>query len=280
MTTPARVEALRKALCNEKVRDIIVPTAEAVAVAARERPSLLVLEDAMDNGAPALARAIQDTGTDLPIIVVTARHEDEPFGHSGVTYLAEPFSPSYARALLHAALMRRACRWVRAGRPPDEAERIAALHRLNVLDTAPEERFDRITRLAAALFEVPIALISLIDVDRQWIKSACGLDVHETPRDESFCAHAVLSRVPLIVPDALLDDRFAENPFVVDMPRIRFYAGHPLFVSDGNCIGTLCLIDTRPRQLDERDIALLRDMAQLATSELEHHPFSSRPSAS
>jgi ribonuclease BN (tRNA processing enzyme)/CheY-like chemotaxis protein len=271
MTTPARVEALRKALCDENVRDIIVPTAEAVAVAARERPSLLVLEDTMDNGAPALARAIQEISTDLPIIVVTGRHQDEPFGHGGVTYLAEPFSPSYARALLHAALMRQACRWVRAGRPPDEVQRIAALHQLNILDTAPEERFDRITRLAVALFEVPIALISLIDVDRQWVKSACGLDVRETPRDESFCAHAVLGRVPLVVPDALLDDKFAENPFVVDMPRIRFYAGYPLFVSDGSCIGTLCLIDTRPRHLDERGIALLRDMAQLTTNELEHH---------
>jgi GAF domain-containing protein len=142
--------------------------------------------------------------------------------------------------------MRRACRWVRADRPRGEVQRIAALQRLNVLDTAREERFDRITRLAAALFEVPIALISLVDTDRQWFKSAYGLNVRETPRDESFCAHAVLSRAPLVVPDALLDDHFAENPLVVDMPRIRFYAGHPLFVGDGSCIGTLCLIDTPP----------------------------------
>jgi ribonuclease BN (tRNA processing enzyme)/CheY-like chemotaxis protein len=269
MTTPARIEALRKALCNEEVREIVVPPAEALAVAVRERPSLLVLEDTADDGAPALARAIRDIRADLPIVAVTARHEDEPFVHSGVTYLVEPFSPSYARTLLQAALMRRACRWVRADRPRGEVQRIAALRRLNVLDTAREERFDRITRLAAALFELPISLISLVDGDRQWFKSACGLDVRETPRDESFCAHAVLSRAPLVVPDALLDDQFADNPLVVDMPRIRFYAGHPLFVSDGSCIGTLCLIDTRPRQLDERGLALLRDMAQLATSELE-----------
>jgi GAF domain-containing protein len=138
-----------------------------------------------------------------------------------------------------------------------------------MLDTPSEERFDRITRLAAALFSAPITLISLIDADRQWFKSTCGIDARETPRDESFCAHAVVSRAPMIVPDALLDDRFAENPAVIDLPRVRFYAGYPLFTSGGSCIGTLCLVDTRPRDFSERELTLLRDLAQLATGELE-----------
>lgn len=131
------------------------------------------------------------------------------------------------------------------GKPANEATRIDALHGLN-LDAAPEERFDRLTRLAKRLFNVPIALVTLIDKDRQWFKSCVGLDVSETSRDVSFCGHAILQNELMLVPDAREDLRFHDNPLVTGAPNIRFYAGYPLTVPDGNKLGTLCLIDTKP----------------------------------
>jgi hypothetical protein len=249
----------------------VVPPSEAAAAAAREAPSLLVLEyDGDHERAASIAKEIRAENPDLPIMLVT-NHGDEGPGQGGLftDRLAEPFSAQYARARMRAALMRRASQWVRALRPPDEEKRLATLHSLGILDTEREERFDRITRLAAALFDAPVSLISLVDENRQWFKSTCGIDAQETPRDESFCAHAVVSRAPLIIPDALMDERFAENPLVVNPPRVRFYAGYPLILADGSCIGTLCILDTRPRELDPADLARLADLAALARQEFE-----------
>ncbi len=150
--------------------------------------------------------------------------------------------------------------------PDDEDQRIAALQALKILDTDPEERFDRITRLASRFFNVPIALVSLIDVDRQWFKSNYGLGVSETSRDISFCGHAILNTEILVVEDAAKDERFGDNPLVTGDPDIRFYAGKPLAV-DGNLIGTLCLIDRQPRVFDAEDKALLQDFGELVESE-------------
>jgi len=150
------------------------------------------------------------------------------------------------------------------GKPANEAARIDALHGLN-LNSEPEERFDRLTRLAKRLFNVPIALV---DKDRQWFKSCVGLDVSETSRDVSFCGHAILQNELMLVPDALEDLRFHDNPLVTGAPNIRFYAGYPLTVPDGNKMGTLCLIDTKPRNLDDEERALLRDLAEMAEQEL------------
>ncbi len=153
---------------------------------------------------------------------------------------------------------------------PDEARRQAALDRLRVLDTAPEERFDRITRLASRLLGTPIALVSLIDRDRQWFKSTVGLDDSETPREVAFCAHAVaepgLAR--LVVPDALDDPRFADNPLVTGVTGIRAYAGQVVHSPDGYPIGTLCTIDVRPREFDERELEILADLATMVEDEL------------
>ncbi|WP_339447098.1 sensor domain-containing diguanylate cyclase [Pseudomonas sp. EA_5y_Pfl2_R50] len=154
------------------------------------------------------------------------------------------------------------------GKPANEATRVEALHGLNLLDSAPEERFDRLTRLAKRLFNVPIALVTLVDKDRQWFKSSVGLEASETSRDLSFCGHAILSNDLLMVPDARNDVRFHDNPLVTGAPNIRFYAGYPLTVPDGNKMGTLCLIDTKPRELDDEERALLRDLAQMAEQEL------------
>lgn len=152
--------------------------------------------------------------------------------------------------------------------PVDEMSRLDTLRSLNILDTSPEERFDRLTRLAKRLFGVPIALISLVDADRQWFKSCQGLNASETPRDVSFCGHAILNDEILLVPDALLDERFHDNPLVVDDPKIRFYAGCPLSVPNGSKLGTLCLIDQEPRQLSPEDAELLRDLARMAEQEI------------
>jgi len=152
--------------------------------------------------------------------------------------------------------------------PADEATRIDTLRALNILDTSPEERFDRLTRLARRLFGVPIALVSLVDADRQWFKSCAGLDATETSREISFCGHAIGQDDVFLIPDAAMDDRFHDNPLVVDEPHIRFYAGCPLKVANGSKLGTLCIIDRDPREFDEDDLALLRDLARMAEQEL------------
>ncbi len=152
--------------------------------------------------------------------------------------------------------------------PPNEEQRLDALRGLNILDTPPEERFDRITRLAQRLFEVPITLISLVDAHRQWFKSSQGLSASETPREISFCTHAIKQSDPMVVPDAALDPRFADNPLVTGDPNIRFYAGYPLSAPDGSRVGTLCLIDQKPRQLTEEELAILRDLGSLAEDEM------------
>jgi len=131
--------------------------------------------------------------------------------------------------------------------PVEEKERVSALHQFRILDTAREESFDRLTRLASLITGAPIALISLVDEDRQWFMSRQGLEAEQTARDISFCGHAILHDEIMVIPDAKLDDRFADNPLVTGDPFIRFYAGVPLVTREGYRLGTLCVIDTEPR---------------------------------
>ncbi|MFM0324790.1 GGDEF domain-containing protein [Caballeronia glebae] len=152
--------------------------------------------------------------------------------------------------------------------PENESARLATLRTLGILDTPAEERFDRLTRLARRLFDVPIALVSLIDENRQWFKSCAGLGVQETSRDISFCGHAILHDDVFMIPDARADARFHDNPLVTGDPGIRFYAGQSLMVPNGSKLGTLCLIDTRPRELDREERGLLRDLAHIAEKEI------------
>ncbi len=147
--------------------------------------------------------------------------------------------------------------------PPDEATRLASLRKLNILDTPAEERFDRITRLAKQFFGVSIALISLIDTDRQWFKSRQGLTACETSRDISFCGHTILGDEALVVEDARQDVRFQDNLLVTGEPHIRFYAGYPILAPDGNKIGTLCIIDQASRKMSAGDLRALQDFAGL-----------------
>lgn len=152
--------------------------------------------------------------------------------------------------------------------PVDEAFRISTLHDLNLLDTPSEDRFDRLTRICQQLFKVPMALISLIDSDRQWFKSAAGLNISETPRSVSFCGHTILEQQIFVVNDTHLDHRFADNPLVTNAPHIRFYAGRPLSAANGQPIGTLCVLDREPRGFDPVDARLLNDLSELIEKEI------------
>jgi PAS domain S-box-containing protein len=152
--------------------------------------------------------------------------------------------------------------------PANEPRRLAALHALNVLDTPPEERFDRITRLAARILGAPKAYLTLIDQSRQFVKSHFGLEKIETSRDVAFSAYTILEDKQLVVPDAAADPRFADNPHVTGKPFIRFYAGHPIAAADGSLIGALCIFDHTPRIPSGEDLQALRDLAALAQNEL------------
>jgi len=154
--------------------------------------------------------------------------------------------------------------------PLNEAARLCFLESLNILDTPAEETFDRITRLASVLLEVPMALVSLVDMNRQWFKSRQGVDVAETTRDVAFCAHALHAEDILVIPDASADPRFEDNPLVTGGPRIRFYAGVPLRFAGELTVGTLCVLDTRPRQVSDTELAHLRDLARIVEREMLH----------
>jgi len=205
-------------------------------------------------------------GGELPVVMVAAREREE----KGVTdWLTTPFTDSYARTKIRAWVLRESCRWTRAPIPENESARLTSLRALDLLDTEPEERFDRITRVATALFNVPMATITLVDERRQWFKSCQGTAGRENPRDASFCAHVVSNREPIIVVDTHSDERFADNPLVLGGPRIRFYAGYPLTLDDGSCIGTLCLLDTRPHTLKDLDLERLRDLALIVLEQFQ-----------
>ncbi len=153
-------------------------------------------------------------------------------------------------------------------KPLDEQARVVTLKSLDILDSLPAERFDRITRLAKRIFNVPIALITLIDTDRQWFLSSVGLDIKETPRDISFCGHAILGDEFFTVPDTTLDPRFVDNPLVSCSPNIRFYAAYPISAPNGSKLGTICLLDQSPRNFSEEDKQLLYDLVGMVEQEV------------
>ncbi len=152
--------------------------------------------------------------------------------------------------------------------PVNEQARLSSLHALGILDTEAEERYDRVTRLARRLFSVPVALISLVDANRQWFKSEQGFGSREGPRSTSFCGHAILQDDIFVIPDAAADPRFYDNPLVTNPPHVRFYAGCPLVLGPGIKVGTLCLLDRKRREFTQAEKQLMRDLATMVEDEM------------
>ena len=279
---PAIADALAEAVRADALRVTrIQPGAEARAVLRSERPALVLVQSGGSHGDTiALCRElraeVEAAGEGTPIVLVRADEgpdRQHAEAAAGVTdWLPWPCSQEYARTRIRAWVLRETCRWRRAPLPADEEKRLHTLQQSGLLDSEAEERFDRLTRIAAALFDVPIALVTLVDGSRQWFKSAQGIEIRETHRDYAFCAHAILGPDILHVPDALHDDRFADNPVVTGANRVRFYAGAPLSFDDGSQAGTLCVVDHRARRLSPEQLRLLDDLARLVEHELRAHP--------
>jgi GAF domain-containing protein len=151
----------------------------------------------------------------------------------------------------------------------DDSARVAALEKYAILDTDPEQAFDDLTHLASFICKTPIALISLVDEKRQWFKSRVGITARETPREIAFCSTAIQHSDVFVVPDALQDDRFRNNPLVVSEPHVRFYAGAPLINEDGYALGTLCVVDRTPRELTEEEREALKALSRLVLAQME-----------
>jgi two-component system cell cycle sensor histidine kinase/response regulator CckA len=186
---------------------------------------------------------------------------------SEFAFKAEPGRPERAPTMSNDALRTDAA--TRVPLPADEEARLLELDRYGILDTAPEETFDDLTRMASTVCEAPIALISLVDAGRQWFKSRYGLSIEETSRDISFCTHAILQPDLFVVSDAMNDERFATNPLVTSEPHIRFYAGAPLITPGGRTVGMLCVLDHVPRQLKPEQLDALRVLARQVVVQLE-----------
>ncbi len=163
--------------------------------------------------------------------------------------------------------------------PKTEATRLQALADYRILDSESEQAFDDLAALAADICNAPIALVTFVDSHRQWFKAKIGLAISETPRDQAFCAHTILQTEVLVVEDATLDDRFSRNPLVTSDPKIRFYAGAPLLTRDGFGLGSLCVIDRKPRQLSPAQLKSLKTLGRVAVAHLEFRRTSAQLAA-
>ena len=269
------VKTVTDIMKTDAIKIIVANTAEDVMSAIAEKPVSLLVAD-MDLGLFSLDEVIAEIekradvgGSTLPLIAVSS--EELPEGADSEhlkDWIIKPFSNEYLRTRIRAALLQEAGKWVRAPLIPGESARLAEIQRYGLSQKTGEERYDRLTRLVANYFNVPICLITLVEADRQLFMSKVGTDLIQTPRDQSICAHAILKREVLHIANTDEDDRFAENPMVIGGPKVKFYAGAPVSLPSGHTIGTLCVYDTKPRQLERAEIQALQDFATLVEKEL------------
>jgi len=267
---------------NEIEEDVLIERAETAEAGLRqiaaEPPDILVLGFGFPRGTGLkVLRAVRGPLglATLPVIGIvdenTTLRDIQSAGADD--FLVRPVDPESIRKRLTAALFRLEA-WsetseiARPRTPANETERLRALRATGLLDSGTEKRFDHIAQMAQRIFSVPISTLSLIDEDRQYFKSHPGIDDSETPRAIAFCAHAIHSDEIMVVPDALLDARFSGNPMVQGPPHIRFYAGCPIQSPDGYNIGVFCIIDRKPRQIDEEGLQTLRDLSRMVELEL------------
>jgi ribonuclease BN (tRNA processing enzyme)/CheY-like chemotaxis protein len=281
-----------KPICNvsENIFDVTVvhKGRDILDFAKSRQPSVIILDEILvGSTAFEVCEEIRNMGAwgeYVNLIIIAAPKNDAFDGEDGKNsilerlnvgdYIQGHFSPSYLLTRIQVSLLRMPLRWRRAPFPSHEPQRLLTLQNTGLLDSNPEERFDRITRLCSAMFNAPISAMSLVDKDRQWFKSIVGLPgVTETPRDHAFCAHAILQDGVMVVPDAMQDERFADNPLVDGEPKIRFYAGCPIRVSSSYskeklAIGTLCIIDYKPRDLCAEELQSLKDFGAMLEHEI------------
>ena len=272
---------------NSPKVEVLQSRDELLHFAEQNHPSVIVLDNLLFGCTgfefcKVIRTEMGEWGKNVPMLVIACPGEGQRARLTAERlnlddFIQGPYSPSYLFTRIQVSLLRMPLRWRRAPLAENESERLATLQSTGLLDSLPEERFDRITRLAKAMFKVPISLVSLVDEDRQWFKSNQGLaGATETPRDYAFCSHAILTDDIMVVPDALQDERFADNPLVEGSPNIRFYAGCPIKASsceDGSNkmpIGTLCVIDSKPRDLSEDERRALKDFGAMIEQELSN----------
>eukprot|EP00985_Skeletonema_marinoi_P002874 scaffold1176_cov182-Skeletonema_marinoi.AAC.12 len=272
---------------NSPKVEVLQSRDELLHFAEQNHPSVIVLDNLLFGCTgfefcKVIRTEMGEWGKNVPMLVIACPGEGQRARLTAERlnlddFIQGPYSPSYLFTRIQVSLLRMPLRWRRAPLAENESERLANLQSTGLLDSLPEERFDRITRLAKAMFKVPISLVSLVDEDRQWFKSNQGLaGATETPRDYAFCSHAILTDDIMVVPDALQDERFADNPLVEGSPNIRFYAGCPIKASsceDGSNkmpIGTLCVIDSKPRDLSEDERRALKDFGAMIEQELSN----------
>ena len=268
---PVVAAAVRSAAVEEELPVRTAMRAAELADAVGAMGRAVVVVDIDDDAIVEQLQQGVDAAVAVRLAVVGLTRRQVPL--RPVPYINEwrvwPATIAHVRTKLRAALLRRACRWQAAPAPLDEERRLRALRSLGLLDTPEEERFDRYTAEACETLGVPVALISLVDAERQWFKSHRGTDARETPRDMSVCAHAILGSDVMQIPDLLDDVRFADNPAITGADRPRFYCGVPLILADGSRVGTLCVVDHRPRLFDADQLDALRRLGALVQAELE-----------
>jgi CheY-like chemotaxis protein len=279
VTDAADLEVLRGALAEGGVTSKDAPDgAMVVALVASKQPDLLVVgPQSPELDAASVIRLVRDVlgMRDLRVVAIVASEEDaDPLLEAGADdFVTLPLRPTAVQARLKSVLGRSAG-WaspeeiMRPRVPASELDRLADLRSTGILDTPPEERFDRLTRKAAEHFGVPMAMVSLVDADRQWWKSHHGTDDTGTPRDVSFCGHAILEDELFVVEDAYLDARFVDNPLVTGDSQVRFYAGYPMKGPNGQRIGSFCIVGHEPRAFSEEDAEDLRELGREAEAEL------------